>query len=113
MDTSSKILTVASPQQTEEPDSELSELVETFQKIQHSLPSAIKAPTNPETLEYVAAELDNIHRKQALIQQQIEGKNKEIATLRETLLVVSGALQGLQHIHKFMTKEETEASSLT
>ena len=54
----------------------------------------MKGHTNPETLDYVTAELDNINRKQALIQQQIEGKNKEIATLRETLLVVSGALQG-------------------
>jgi hypothetical protein len=103
----------SSPKHTEEPDSELSELVETFQKIQHSLPSTAKGPTSPETLDYVTAELDNIQRKQALIQQQIEGKNKEIVTLRETLLVVSGALQGLQHIHKFMTKEGTEPSSLT
>ena len=108
-----KTLTLSSPKHTEEPDSELSELVETFQKIQHSLPSTMKGPTNPETLDYVTAELDNINRKQALIQQQIEGKNKEIATLRETLLVVSGALQGLQHIHKFMTKEGTETSSFT
>ena len=94
-----------------DPDAELSELVEKFQKIQHSLPSAFKGPGSPETLQYVMTEIENLTRKQAMIQQQIEGKNKEIQTLRETLLVVSGALQGLQHIHKFMTKEGADASS--
>ena len=103
----------AHPTLTEdEPDSELSELVDTFQKLQHSKPF-MTAPTNPETLAYVTAEMESLTRKQGLIQQQIEGKSKEIVTLRETLLVVSGALQGLQHIHKFMTKEAVESSSST
>lgn len=94
-----------------EPDSELSELVESFQKFIPAPSVVTQGPTTPETLAYLTTEMQNLKRRQTVIQEQIEGKNNEIVSLRETLLVVSGALQGLQHIHTFMMKEETAASS--
>jgi hypothetical protein len=94
-------------------DTELSDLVDTFQKLQHSLPST-HGPSTPETLEYLTGEIGKLTEKQALIQQQIDGKTNDIVSLRQTLLVVSGALQGLQHVHTFMSTsaEARESSSL-
>ena len=92
-------------------DAELSDLVDTFQKLQHSLPST-HGPSTPETLEYVATEIRNLTEKHAQIQEKIDSKTNEIASLRQTLLVVSGALQGLQHVHAFMsTSAEARGSS--
>jgi len=94
-----------------ESDSELSELVDTFQKLQHSLPST-HGPSTAETLEHLVAEIRKLTEKQQFIQEQIDSKTNEIATFRQTLLVVSGALQGLQHVHTFMsTSAEARASS--
>jgi uncharacterized protein YoxC len=95
----------------EETDTELSELVDTFQKLQHSLPST-HGPSTPETLEYLKTEIGKLTEKQHTIQAQIDSKTNEIVTLRQTLLVVSGALQGLQHVHSFMsTSAEARVSS--
>lgn len=93
----------------EEPDSELSDLVESFQKLIPSAPP--KGPSSPETLVYVSTEMENLKRRQGMVQEQIESKKKDIASLRETLLVVSGALQGLQHVRAFIATEEAAPSS--
>lgn len=107
----------------EETDPELSDLVESFQKLQKGMTqsssdqngavatAAATAAVNNHTFEYVTEEIENLKRKQSMIQEQIEAKNKEIHSLRETLLVVNGALQGLQHIHTFMADKEKECIS--
>ena len=97
-----------SPRSEEGPDAELSNLVESLQKIQAA--KAAPPRSKPETVDYVSGELENLKRKQAMIQEQMDTKTREIATLRETLLVVNGAVQGLQHIHKYLTEGGAEAS---
>lgn len=115
-DASSETGQVSSTEETK-PDPELSDLVETFQKLQKGMshpPSSqndISSSVNNHTLEYVKEEIENLKRKQNVIQEQIEAKNKEIHSLRETLLVVNGALQGLHHIHTFMVDKEKECFS--
>lgn len=102
----------ASPSRKEEPDAELTELVESLQKIQAvQRPAPQVDPAFERTLQYVNGEIASLRGKQATIQEQIEKKNKEIATLRETLLIVNGALQGMQHIHSFMNQGATQDSS--
>ncbi len=105
-----------------EPDAELSELVETFEKLRpvQSLPVAPSAPTPapaPQSpprpgppvvpvdkmVEYTAVEMNNLKKKQAALQEAIETKTKEVANLRETLLVVNGAVQGIQHVQTFIS----------
>ena len=96
----------------EETDPELSNLVESFQKLQKgALEGSASEMTAKHTMEYVKEEIENLKRKQTMIQEQIEAKNKEVHTLRETLLVVNGALQGLQHIQNFMEDKEKECIS--
>jgi phage/plasmid primase-like uncharacterized protein len=111
-DTSSETKPIASAEET---DPELSDLVESFQKLQKGMAHASSdqngAAVNKHTFEYVTEEIENLKRKQSMIQEQIEAKNKEVHSLRETLLVVNGALQGLQHIHTFMVDKEKECSS--
>lgn len=106
----SKTTDPPSPHREEEPDAELSELVESLQKIQaiqhQALPSSAE-----KTLEHVVTEIDNLRSKQAMIQEQIDKKKNEMSALRETLLVVNGALQGLQHVQQFMTQEAAPAAS--
>jgi uncharacterized protein YlxW (UPF0749 family) len=60
---------------------------------------------------YLEKEIESLRAKQATIQEEIDKKNKEASTLRETLLVVNGALQGIQHVKSFILGEE--ALSLT
>lgn len=100
-----------------ETDPELSDLVESFQKLQKGALSSettvsVPSGTTEHTLRYAAEEIDNLKRKQGTIQEQIDTKNKEIHTLRETLLVVNGALQGMQHIQNFIMDQEKCTSSL-
>lgn len=81
-------------------DQDLCDLVES---ITHT---PLLQPSVKDTIEYVQSEVTHLKRKQAMIQEQMECKAKEVQGLRETLLVVGGALQGMQHIHQFMTREE-------
>ena len=62
--------------------------------------------------DFVLTEVGNLKQKQAEIQKEIEKKNTEAATLRETLLVVNGALQGVQHVHDYITREAAAPSSI-
>lgn len=91
---------------SEEPDAELTELVESLQKIQavQRPQSQSDGPAFERTFQYVSNEVESLRTKQASIQEQIDKKNREVVSLRETLLVVNGALQGLQHIYKFMSQ---------
>lgn len=89
-------------------DQDLCDLVES---ITHT---PLVQPSVKDTIEYVLSEVSHLKRKQAMIQEQMESKAKEVQGLRETLLVVGGALQGMQHIHQFMTREEaTETACAT
>ena len=81
-------------------DQDLCDLVES---ITHT---PLVQPSIKDTIEYVLAEVSQLKRKQAMIQEQMESKAKEVQGLRETLLVVGGALQGMQHIHQFITREQ-------
>ena len=51
---------------------------------------------------YIDNEVQQLLTRQKHIQESIQNKNKEITSLRETLLVVSGALQGLQHVQAYV-----------
>lgn len=96
-----------------EPDAELSELVENFEKMkhQHQPPrAALPASSAQPTLDYVHGEIENLRKKQALVQEQIDTKTKEVHTLRETLLVVNGALQGMEHIRDFILDDASSKS---
>jgi hypothetical protein len=111
-------LSETATREDDEPDTELSELVESFQKLQKKMPGTAwieTGPTAKETLDYVGREIENLKGKQTTIQEHIEVKNKEIRSLRDTLLVVNGALQGLQHINHFMSEkgDDDKSSSLT
>jgi hypothetical protein len=97
-----------------EPDAELSELVENFEKMkQQQQQQRPHGPSPLATLEYVRGEVENLRKKQALVQEQIDAKTKEIHALRETLLVVNGALQGLEHIQEFMVDAESGSASVS
>lgn len=80
-------------------DQDLCDLVESITQ------TPLLQPSVKDTIEYVQAEVTHLKRKQAMIQEQMDCKAKEVQGLRETLLVVGGALQGMQHIHQFMTRE--------
>ncbi len=54
---------------------------------------------------YVEKEVETLRARQTVIQEEIERKTKETVTLRETLLVVNGALQGIQHVRAFILGE--------
>lgn len=87
---------------------DLKELVENLDKIQ-----AVQAPPSfhDKVNAYLEKEIENLRKKQGTIQEEIDKKNKEAATLRETLLVVNGALQGMQHVQSYVTQEAAESSS--
>lgn len=87
---------------------DLKDLVESLDKIK-----AIETPLSfqQKMAAYIDGELQNLKNKQADIQRDIETKNKEATLLRETLLVVNGALQGVEHIQRYLTRAE-EAPSL-
>ena len=61
--------------------------------------------------EYVLAEIKNLQQKQASVQADLDAKLKETQALRETLLVMSGAIQGLQHIHQFIMTDPDGAKA--
>lgn len=94
-----------------EPDAELSELVENFEKLKHQQQQHRGHASSHATLDYVKGEIENLRKKQALVQEQMDAKTKELHQLRETLLVVNGALQGLEHIQEFMVDDESASSS--
>jgi hypothetical protein len=85
-------------------DQDLSNIVDTITSA--GKPTTPSQPSVDATVDYVLAEVNSLKRKQVMIQEQMETKTKEMQGLRETLLVMSGAVQGLQHIHQFMTKKE-------
>jgi hypothetical protein len=66
-------------------------------------PAAPKAPGVSEAQEYAQQEVEALRKRQAAIHEQVEAKTKEIGQLRETLLVLAGAVQGLEHMRKFMS----------
>ena len=51
---------------------------------------------------HIAGEIEQLKTRHQGIQDSIVAKTKEITTLRETLLVVSGAVQALQHLQSFV-----------
>lgn len=111
-------LTVIYNMHSQEPDTELSELVETFEKLRpvQAPPPPPPPPPSPvralpslvdKIADYASLEMENLKKKQAKLQEGIETKTKELATMRETLLVVSGAIQGIQHVHTFISDQRS------
>ena len=49
-------------------------------------------------IAYLQQEEQNLSERQRVLQEQLQNKNREIQTIRETMLVVSGALQAIQHV---------------
>lgn len=80
---------------------DFNELVESLDKIHPVEPSFHEKIT-----AYLEKEMQNLQEKQGNIKKEIDQKNKDVAVLRETLLVVNGALQGIQHVHAYVNQAE-------
>ncbi len=97
--------------QMENPD-EMQALSDMLEKLQQSASGVSTLAGNPlrsseETLAYLTAEIQTLKAKQKTIQESLQNKGKELQVMRETLLVVSGALQGLQHVLGYIEHKES------
>ena len=54
---------------------------------------------------YLAMEAEVLEKRQQAAQETIEAKAKELQGLRENMLVISGALQGVQHIKAYLDQQ--------
>lgn len=57
------------------------------------------------SIAHIDSEVAALEAKSKGIQEEMQTKTKELATLKETLLVVSGALQGLGHMRQYFDGE--------
>lgn len=80
--------------------------------VQPKVVPVVQPPSFPDKVNaYLEKEMENLRTKQTTIQGEIDKKAKETATLRETLLVVNGALQGIQHVRSFILEEGAPSST--
>jgi hypothetical protein len=63
-----------------------------------SSPPPPPPPDDPEMHRFLMSEFKALQVRQKQVQDDLQAKTREAQTLRETLLVVSGALQAVQHI---------------
>lgn len=63
-----------------------------------------------ETLldDYLKRETESLNSRQTGLQETIQIKSKELQTAKETLLVISGALQGMQHVAAFLQQQKNQ-----
>ena len=70
-------------------------------------PSSIKRvdPMSQLALtQYISSEADAIKQRQTAVETEISELTKKLAGLKETFLVLSGALQGLDHVSGYLQK---------
>lgn len=73
-----------------------------------------KAAYAERSIAHIDSEVAALEAKSKGIQEEMQAKTKELATLKETLLVVSGALQGLGHMRQYFDGERrSESESLS
>lgn len=60
-------------------------------------------------LGYLRKETSALQARQTALQETLQAKTREMQTTRETLLVISGALQGLQHVQTFLAEQQAPA----
>jgi hypothetical protein len=64
--------------------------------------TAAAAPSGPvkevRLSDYLVNESRQLIERQKALQEQLQAKSKEMQSIRETILVVSGALQAVEHI---------------
>lgn len=83
---------------TEETPANIEDLI---QALRESVEDSSQSETNP-LKEYITNEYKMLVQKQNSLQQELQVKAKEIQSIRETILVVSGAMQALQHVGTHM-----------
>lgn len=54
---------------------------------------------------FVSSEKDAIKQRQQSIEAEISELTKKLAGLKETFLVLSGAIQGLEHVDAYLRRE--------
>lgn len=99
-----------------------SELSAILEKMKHNMPREDEnplpgtAPTPSIPLgpfqEYLTNEIEVLEKRQLAAQEAVEAKAKELQSLRENLLVVSGALQGVQHVKRHVHQQQPTPSPL-
>lgn len=75
------------------------------------LPVNFRAVTPVESVKiHISSEVSALKEKQQTIDKQIVEKQKELASLKDSFLVVSGALQALEHMSTFVSNQEKSVS---
>lgn len=89
----------------------MSEVATLLEALKASSSTAIEPPSITDFLD---SELKALQVRQRQIQDDLQEKTREVQSLRETLLVVSGALQAVQHVaHHVKTRDETTKEQTT
>ncbi len=97
----------------------MSELAAILEKMKNNtpldaadVPAGTPAPSPPPSIPiaklqaYLTKEVDMLEKRQQAAQEAIEAKAKELQGLRENMLVISGALQGVQHIKAYLDQQQ-------
>jgi hypothetical protein len=59
--------------------------------------------------QYVSSEAEAIKTRQASVEAEIGELTKKLANLKESFLILGGALQGLQHVGTFIEKHASSS----
>jgi hypothetical protein len=59
--------------------------------------------------QYVSSEAEAIKTRQASVEAEISDLTKKLAALKESYLILGGALQGLQHVGTFIEKHASSS----
>lgn len=57
-----------------------------------------EALVKPDIQSVLKEELETLRQRHQLLQNDLQEKNKELQNIRDTLLVLSGAIQGMEHL---------------
>jgi molecular chaperone GrpE (heat shock protein) len=86
---------------TTDPPANLDDLINALKNSSDETPPPAAEPEAPKKesiTTYLKNELNSLRERQKSLQEEFQNKNKEMANIRETLLVVSGALQAIEHV---------------
>jgi uncharacterized protein YoxC len=90
----------------------MSEVANLLEALKAAAPAPVVSET-PSISEFLETEVKALQVRQRQIQDDLQEKTREAQTLRETLLVVSGALQAVQHVAQHVKTRDEIANGVS
>lgn len=62
-------------------------------------------------ISYIGGEIDSLNTRHKAVDAEIQTLTKKLAELKETFLVLSGAMQAMEHVKAHLSKVEAEPAT--